>query len=62
MKINALHSQLKLIFKSTKKIIIKIKAKIDKEEIRKITGLVKKTKDIFQKYRDYLHTSMDIHP
>lgn len=47
--------------KSTKKIIIKIKAKTDKEEIRKIIALVKKTKDIFQKYKDYLHTSMDIH-
>ena len=47
--------------KSTKKIIIKIKAKTNKEEIRKIIALVKKTKDIFQKYKDYLHTSMDIH-
>lgn len=47
--------------KSTKKIIIKIKAKTDKEEIRKIIALVKKTKDIFQKYKDYLPTSMDIH-
>lgn len=62
MKINALHSQLKY-FKKHKEDYNKDKSKkIDKEEIRKITGLVKKTKDIFQKYRDYLHTSMDIHP